>query len=76
MELKRKTLAKLLLVLISLAVFSGCASIRPVILHPIEKSDIFRIEKGTKCGETIAEKDGWFVSDYYVEEVMRAKVEE
>ena len=44
-----------------------------------QKSDIFSVEKGdkviTKSGQTISvEKDGWFLSDTYVEKVMRAKV--
>lgn len=75
MVLRRETLLRLLLVLILLTISSGCATI----IHPIEKSDIFSVEKGdkviTKSGQTISvEKDGWFLSDTYVEKVMRAKV--
>ena len=42
-------------------------------LHPIEKADIFKMEVGK---EYTPEKDGWFVSDFYLEEVMRAKIGE
>lgn len=65
----RMTPVKLLAVLIISIVISGCAS---VILHPIEKSDI------TKMPKAIAytpEKNGWFISDYYLEQVVKAKVE-
>lgn len=61
---------------------SGCISLnRKVVLHPIEKSDIFRIQKNARVeinrNETVyAEKDGWFLSDYYVEQVMKAKIGE
>jgi len=49
--------------------FSGCAK---VVLHPIQAIDIIRI----KQGQTIeAPKDGYFLSDEYVKEVMEAKVE-
>ena len=69
MELRKKILV---LSLLALTVFIGC-SWRQVILHPIEKSDIFRMEEGV---EYVSEKDGYFVSDYYVEEVMKVKVGE
>jgi hypothetical protein len=64
----------LLLLLPLLIVSIGCSTLRPVVLHPIEKSDIFAIGKGTKIGDTITEKDGWFISDYYLKEVAKAKV--
>jgi hypothetical protein len=51
----------------------GCS--RPILIHPIEKSDIFSIPIGTKIGAITTEKNGWFLSDLYVEEVMKAKVE-
>lgn len=50
----------------------GCA--RAVILHPIEKTDIFRIEKGTTVGNQVSEKDGWFLSDLYMEEIIKARL--
>jgi len=55
----------------------GCN--RYVIIHPIEKSDIFRINKGaviTQEGHTLAaEKDGYFLSDLYIQEVAKAKIQ-
>lgn len=62
----------LLLASTALIGFSGCASTKNIVLHPIEKSDIFSV----KSGESFtSEKDGWFLSDQYVEEVMKAKVD-
>lgn len=49
---------------------TGC--VRPVVLHPIEKSDIAKMERGIPY---TPEKNGYFVSDEYLEEVMRARVE-
>ena len=56
------------LVLLLLALV-GCA--RTVVLYPIEKSDIYRMKKGQTYTNT--EKDGFFVSDLYLEEVMNVK---
>lgn len=56
---------------LGLMLSAGCASSKSVVLHPIEKSDIFSVTKDT---EFKAEKNGWFVSDFYLEEVMKAKV--
>ena len=77
--LKTGIRAALLLVLIGL---TGCSTIqkKTVILHPIEKTDIFAVDKGSKIysndGSTFisVEKDGYFLSDYYVEEVTKAKI--
>jgi hypothetical protein len=43
-------------------------------LHVIEKTDIFSVPKGTTINDVVTEKDGWFLSDEYVEEVMRARI--
>ena len=56
-----------LLVLIGLV---GCS--KNVIIHPIEDRDIVDMRAGTTY---TSEKDGWFVSDYYVDKVMEAKVD-
>ena len=61
---------------------AGCGY-SPVTLHPIEKSDIFSVPAGAKVlwevemrtQSIIVEKDGWFLSDMYLQEVMEAKVE-
>lgn len=66
------TRVKLLVVLIALTVLSGCAANNKVVLHPIEKTDIVRMNKSVSY---MPEKDGWFLSDYYLDEVVKAKVE-
>ena len=60
-----------LLSLLCLIGLIGCSSIRPVVLHPIAQTDIVMLSKGDKIE---APKDGAFLSSYYIEEVMRAKV--
>jgi len=66
-ELRNVTLVLLLGGLILLA---GCGT--TVRLHPIDKSDIVSMAKGESY---TPEKDGWFLSDYYVDKVMEAKVD-
>lgn len=56
--------------LVALIVLTGCSRIT---LHPILKSDITRMPVGESY---IPEKDGWFLSDEYVEEVMKVRVGE
>lgn len=79
MGLKRRILRLLLLASIALTVCS-CATVRPIVLHPIEKTDIFRIEKGAEISKPdgikiTTEKDGYFLSEYYLEEVMKVRAE-
>ena len=59
-----------------LLLVGGCSLFLPpqIVLHPIEKSDIFAINKGDKVGTIVVEKDGWFLSDLYLEQVADAKV--
>lgn len=66
--LKQTIRAALLLVLIGLI---GCNTLRPVIIHPIEKSDFYPMPKGVSY---TPEKDGYFVSQFYIDEVMHARV--
>lgn len=63
----------LLLVIFNL---TGCAS---VYLFPMEKTDIFSLEKGDKVqkvnGNLIeVEKNGWYLSDNYVKKAMKARL--
>ena len=69
-ELIIKTLPKLLGVWIILIGISGCATV--IRLHPIEKVDIVSMTKGIPY---TPEKDGWFLSTYYLEQVVKTKVE-
>ena len=63
-----KILAVLLLVLTS---STGCKG--SIILNPIEKTDIFFVEKGTSF---TSEKDGYFLSEFYLDEIVQAKVKQ
>lgn len=62
-----------ILSLISILLLSGCA-IRNVILHPIEKTDIFYVPEGTQIAQQKTEKDGYFLSKEYMEQVIRARL--
>lgn len=58
---------------------SGCYS--QIVLHPINKSDIFRIEKGYPVGNSKGEiiqteKSGYFMSDDYLKEILDMKVKQ
>ena len=56
------------LLLLTILTTLGCKS---VTLHPIEGSDIQLLKSGTNWQ---APKDGFFVSDFYMEKVMQARV--
>ena len=64
-----KTRLPLLLasIILTAGMLNGCA----VVLHPIEKVDIFRMKSGQSY---TSEKDGWFLSDLYMQEIAKAKV--
>lgn len=51
---------------------SGCVS--QVVLYPIEKSDIFFVGKSSTINNQTVSKDGWYVSQFYMDEVMRVKM--
>ena len=67
----KMTPVKLLVALTILIGISSCAY-NKIILHPIDKVDIVKMAKGQSY---TSEKDGWFISDYYLEQVVKAKVE-
>lgn len=56
------------LLLLSIALV-GCSNI---VLHPIAKQDIVRMPKNTVY---TADRDGYFLSDLYVKQVMQVKVD-
>lgn len=60
-----------LLLLLALIVLSGCA-VNEVVLHPISQLDIARMPKGVSY---TPDKDGYFLSDFYLSEVVKAKVQ-
>ena len=53
-------------------VLTAC-SLNRVVVHPIEGTDIVTMKKGESL---TAPKDGLFVSDFYVEEIMKARVKD
>ncbi len=55
--------------IVFLCLLAGCA--QPVVLHPIEQTDIIALEEGQ---EFAAPKDGYFLSTFYVKEIMAAKI--
>jgi len=58
------------LVLVFAILLAGCT--QQIVLHPIEQADIIKVEQG----QTItAPKDGYYLSDEYVEGVMQVTVE-
>ena len=66
---KASKLAILLVLPLALTALIGCSK---VTLHPILKQDIVNMPKGTTY---TSDRDGYFLSDLYVNEVMQAKVE-
>jgi len=62
-----------LLLLCGFVMFAiGCANLRSVVLHPIDQADFSRVEAGKPY---TSDRDGYFLSDYYLEEVARARVD-
>ena len=51
----------------------GCGGLnKSIVLHPIDKADITRMEKDVPY---TSDRNGYFLSDMYVEKVMEAKVD-
>ena len=60
----------MVLLLVASIGLEGCA--RAIILHPIDKEDIMEMKQGEPY---TSDRDGYFLSDYYLEEIVKAKVE-
>lgn len=71
MRLIVKTLRLLILLSIGLTTI-GCAN--NIIFYPISKTDIFYIPVGTKVGDIVSVKSGWFLSDDYIKEITKIKI--
>ena len=56
-----------------LAALTGCAG--RITLHPITPDDMLEVPMGTKIGSETTIKHGWFVSDEYMDEVMKVSVQ-
>lgn len=69
---------KKLIIAILLCFCVGCGS--KTVLYPITPDDIFSIPKGAEVETAddlfFVEKDGWFISDFYLNEIMDTKVNE
>lgn len=68
-----------LVCLLGLTLTTGCASLRAereVVLHPVEREDIFKIPAGTQIGMEKTDRDGWFLSEFTMSEIVKAKIEE
>ena len=65
----------LLLLLWTALTVSGCATwgAANTVLHPIDKVDIQEMKKGVPY---TSEKDGYFLSQLYLTEVVQVKVEQ
>jgi len=64
--------AKVVLLILLSIILGGCAS-PTVLIHPISPAEIFRMEAGKPY---TSEKSGWFLSDFYVKEIIGASVVE
>lgn len=62
------------IVLGSLLFLTACAGGR-VVLHPIDQIDIIPVDIGQPIGATIAQKQGWYISDYYLKDIMDARID-
>jgi len=65
------SMVMLLALLPALTLSTGCAP-KKIVLHPIQGTDIVRVEKES---DFKAPTKGYFISDFYLAEVMKAKVE-
>jgi hypothetical protein len=59
-----------LLLLMSLIGLAGCS--RNIVLHPIDKQDIVVMKQGESY---TPDRDGYFLSKYYLNKIAEAKVE-
>jgi hypothetical protein len=55
----------------------GCSTVKPVVLHPIEKSDIFTIPQGAvitiPAGTTITDEKGEVVAEWKEETIQTSE---
>lgn len=54
-------------------IFCGCTT--SVKIHPIDREDFIEIPVGTVLMGITTKEDGCFLSNYYIKEVLNAKVE-
>lgn len=61
------------IILLSVSLLIGCA--KNIVLHPITNNDIFTIKKGTNIEGNKTKKDGYFISNFYLKEVAKARID-
>jgi hypothetical protein len=71
-NLKRRTGLILLTSLAALTVSIGCRGNNQVVIHPIEQTDIVVLQAGDTF---VAPKNGAYLSEKYILEVMKAKID-
>lgn len=49
---------------------TGCATTRPVYLHPVLHEDFFSVPAGTQIGKDMTRQDGFFLSKEYMTRVL------
>ena len=64
---------RITIALLLLALSTGCAE--RIVLHPMMPDDMLEVPVGTKIGSQTTIKHGWFFSDIYLEEVMKARIQ-
>lgn len=69
-------LLKIFLLGTCLSTLTGCAMFKSnqIVLHPITPNHIFSIAKGTQVGDQVTTEDGYFVSQYYLNEIAEVRV--
>ena len=63
----------LVIPVLSLLLLGSC--VNTVVLHPIERQDIIRVPVGTVINGEPTDRLGYFLSDEYITEVAKARVE-
>lgn len=58
--------------LLALTSLAACSRERAIVMHPISGEDIVLVDSGAVLR---APKSGAFVSDYYIEQVMKVRVD-
>lgn len=59
------------ILVLSLLTLVSCGSTN---LYVIDKQDIFQVTKGTQIGEIKTDRDGYFLSNLYMDKVVEAKI--
>lgn len=61
---------RMLILVLSLLLLVGCSTT----LYVIDKQDFYQIPKGTKIGNEVIDRDGYFLSNLYMKKVAEVKI--